>query len=170
MFEASSVIFAAAGVAVFVAAIAPRLLRNAPFSMPMVFLAAGMLSPVSILALTLLGLWILGLGLAAALLVAAVLAPRHCPEYRRHVPVRLVSALVRCGRAVENRHRPAAGLCHRQISRTALLLGPARKHQAGQSFRRVCGLGRHVPRLWADGDDGEEPSPGVSWLESAGQK
>lgn len=41
MFEATSIIFAAAGVAVFVAAILPKLLRNAPFSMPMVFLAAG---------------------------------------------------------------------------------------------------------------------------------
>lgn len=41
MFEAASIIFAAAGLAVFVAAIVPKLLRNAPFSMPMVFLAAG---------------------------------------------------------------------------------------------------------------------------------
>ncbi|MDQ1594526.1 MAG: sodium/hydrogen antiporter [Arthrobacter pascens] len=41
MFEAASIIFAAAGLAVFVAAILPKLLRNAPFSMPMVFLAAG---------------------------------------------------------------------------------------------------------------------------------
>lgn len=41
MFEAPSIIFVAAGVAVFVAAILPKLLRNAPFSMPMVFLAAG---------------------------------------------------------------------------------------------------------------------------------
>lgn len=42
MFEAPSILFAAAGAAVFVAAILPKLLRNAPFSMPMVFLGAGM--------------------------------------------------------------------------------------------------------------------------------
>ncbi len=42
MFEAPSILFAAAGAAVFVAAILPRVLRNAPFSMPMVFLGAGM--------------------------------------------------------------------------------------------------------------------------------
>lgn len=42
MFEAPSILFAAAGAAVFVAAILPRILRNAPFSMPMVFLGAGM--------------------------------------------------------------------------------------------------------------------------------
>ncbi|MBT2553161.1 sodium:proton antiporter [Arthrobacter sp. ISL-5] len=42
MFEPASIIFAAAGIAVFVAAILPKLLRNAPFSMPMVFLGAGM--------------------------------------------------------------------------------------------------------------------------------
>ncbi|MET4591070.1 cation:proton antiporter [Arthrobacter sp. 754] len=41
MLEATSIIFAAAGVAVFVAAILPKALRNAPFSMPMVFLGAG---------------------------------------------------------------------------------------------------------------------------------
>src|SRR5687768_18411509 len=41
MFEAASIIFAAAGLAVFIAAVLPKLLRNAPFSMPMVFLAAG---------------------------------------------------------------------------------------------------------------------------------
>jgi NhaP-type Na+/H+ or K+/H+ antiporter len=42
VFEPASIIFAAAGIAVFVAAILPKLLRNAPFSMPMVFLGAGM--------------------------------------------------------------------------------------------------------------------------------
>jgi len=42
MFEAPSILFAAAGAAVFVAAILPKLLRNAPFSMPMVFLGSGM--------------------------------------------------------------------------------------------------------------------------------
>ena len=42
MFEAPSILFAAAGAAVFVAAILPKVLRNAPFSMPMVFLGAGM--------------------------------------------------------------------------------------------------------------------------------
>ena len=42
MFEASSILFAAAGAAVFVAAILPKVLRNVPFSMPMVFLGAGM--------------------------------------------------------------------------------------------------------------------------------
>ena len=42
MFEPPSIIFAAAGIAVFVAAILPKLLRNAPLSMPMVFLGAGM--------------------------------------------------------------------------------------------------------------------------------
>jgi NhaP-type Na+/H+ or K+/H+ antiporter len=42
MFEAPSILYAAAGAAVFVAAILPKLLRNAPFSMPMVFLGAGM--------------------------------------------------------------------------------------------------------------------------------
>ncbi|MGM9472884.1 cation:proton antiporter [Pseudarthrobacter sp. YS3] len=41
MLEAPSIIFAAAGIAVFVAAILPKALRNAPFSMPMVFLGAG---------------------------------------------------------------------------------------------------------------------------------
>ena len=42
MFEAPSILFAAAGVAVFTAAVLPKLLRNMPFSMPMVFLGAGM--------------------------------------------------------------------------------------------------------------------------------
>ena len=42
MFEAPSILFAAAGAAVFVAAVLPKLLRNMPFSMPMVFLGAGM--------------------------------------------------------------------------------------------------------------------------------
>ena len=41
MFEAPSILFAAAGAAVFVAAILPKVLRKAPFSMPMVFLGAG---------------------------------------------------------------------------------------------------------------------------------
>ena len=41
MFEGASIMFAAAGVAVFVAAILPKALRNAPISMPMVFLGAG---------------------------------------------------------------------------------------------------------------------------------
>ncbi|GAB5078673.1 cation:proton antiporter [Arthrobacter sp. AD-310] len=44
MFEAPNILFAAAGVAVFVAAVLPKLLRNMPFSMPMVFLSAGMAS------------------------------------------------------------------------------------------------------------------------------
>lgn len=44
MFEVPSIIFAAAGIAVFVAAIAPKLLQNAPFSMPMVFLGSGLLA------------------------------------------------------------------------------------------------------------------------------
>ncbi|TKV28632.1 sodium:proton antiporter [Arthrobacter sp. NamB2] len=43
MFEAPSIIFAAAGLAVFAAALLPRLLMRAPVSMPMVFLAAGIL-------------------------------------------------------------------------------------------------------------------------------
>ncbi|WP_434992456.1 cation:proton antiporter [Arthrobacter sp. Ld5] len=43
MFEAPSVIYAAAGLAVFAAALLPRLLMRAPVSMPMVFLAAGIL-------------------------------------------------------------------------------------------------------------------------------
>ena len=42
MFEAPDILFAAAGVAVFVAAVLPKLLRNMPLSMPMVFLGAGM--------------------------------------------------------------------------------------------------------------------------------
>ncbi|TNB76267.1 sodium:proton antiporter [Arthrobacter sp. BB-1] len=42
MFEAPSILFAAAGAAVFVAAVLPKLLRDMPFSMPMVFLGAGM--------------------------------------------------------------------------------------------------------------------------------
>ena len=37
-------IFAAAGVAVFAAAVLPRLLRHVPVSMPMIFLGAGMLA------------------------------------------------------------------------------------------------------------------------------
>jgi sodium/hydrogen antiporter len=44
VFEAPSIVFTAAGVAVFAAAVLPKLLRNAPLSMPMVFLAAGMLA------------------------------------------------------------------------------------------------------------------------------
>ncbi|MGX9898770.1 cation:proton antiporter [Arthrobacter sp. SA17] len=44
MFEVPSIIFTAAGIAVFVAAIAPKLLQNAPFSMPMVFLGSGLLA------------------------------------------------------------------------------------------------------------------------------
>ncbi|MDQ0823009.1 NhaP-type Na+/H+ or K+/H+ antiporter [Arthrobacter sp. V4I6] len=44
MFEAPSIVFTAAGLAVFAAAVLPKLLRNAPLSMPMVFLAAGMLA------------------------------------------------------------------------------------------------------------------------------
>lgn len=44
VFEAPSIIFAAAGIAVFVAAIAPKLLQHAPFSMPMVFLGSGFLA------------------------------------------------------------------------------------------------------------------------------
>ena len=44
MFEAPSIVFTAAGMAVFAAAVLPKLLRNAPLSMPMVFLAAGMLA------------------------------------------------------------------------------------------------------------------------------
>ncbi|PPB47951.1 cation transporter [Arthrobacter pityocampae] len=43
MFEAPSVIYAAAGLAVFAAALLPRLLMRAPVSMPMVFLATGIL-------------------------------------------------------------------------------------------------------------------------------
>ncbi|MDI3331895.1 MAG: cation:proton antiporter [Micrococcus sp.] len=41
MFEPPSLVFVAAGVAVFAAAVLPRLLSRAPVSMPMVFLAAG---------------------------------------------------------------------------------------------------------------------------------
>ncbi|UZX01697.1 sodium:proton antiporter [Arthrobacter sp. CDRTa11] len=44
MFEAPSILFAAAGAAVFVAAILPKILLNVPFSMPMVFLGAGMVA------------------------------------------------------------------------------------------------------------------------------
>ncbi|WP_445155495.1 cation:proton antiporter [Arthrobacter sp. Hor0625] len=44
MFEGPSVAFVAAGIAVFVAAVLPKLLRNMPLSMPMVFLGAGMLA------------------------------------------------------------------------------------------------------------------------------
>jgi sodium/hydrogen antiporter len=43
LFEAPSILFAAAGIAVFTAAIFPKLLRDTPLSMPMVFLGAGML-------------------------------------------------------------------------------------------------------------------------------
>ena len=42
MFEPPSIVFATAGVAVFAAAVLPRLLRNVPVSMPLVFLGAGM--------------------------------------------------------------------------------------------------------------------------------
>ncbi len=42
MFEAPSLIFAAAGLAVFAAALLPRLLMRAPVSMPMVFLGTGL--------------------------------------------------------------------------------------------------------------------------------
>ena len=42
VFEAPNILFAAAGLAVFTAAVLPKLLRNMPFSMPMVFLGAGM--------------------------------------------------------------------------------------------------------------------------------
>ncbi len=41
MFEAPSLLYAAAGLAVFAAALLPRLLMRAPVSMPMVFLGAG---------------------------------------------------------------------------------------------------------------------------------
>jgi sodium/hydrogen antiporter len=44
VFEATSVIYTAMGLAVFAAALLPRLLQRAPVSMPMVFLAAGMLA------------------------------------------------------------------------------------------------------------------------------
>ncbi len=43
MFEPTSVVFTAAGLAVFAAALLPRLLMRAPISMPMVFLGAGVL-------------------------------------------------------------------------------------------------------------------------------
>jgi NhaP-type Na+/H+ or K+/H+ antiporter len=42
VFEAPNILFAAAGLAVFTAAVLPKLLRNMPLSMPMVFLGAGM--------------------------------------------------------------------------------------------------------------------------------
>ncbi|MDQ0870653.1 NhaP-type Na+/H+ or K+/H+ antiporter [Arthrobacter sp. V1I9] len=42
VFEAPNILFAAAGLAVFTAAVLPKLLRDMPFSMPMVFLGAGM--------------------------------------------------------------------------------------------------------------------------------
>jgi NhaP-type Na+/H+ or K+/H+ antiporter len=42
VFEAPNILFAAAGVAVFIAAVLPKLLRDMPLSMPMVFLGAGM--------------------------------------------------------------------------------------------------------------------------------
>ena len=41
MFEAPDILFAAAGLAVFIAAVLPKLLRDIPLSMPMVFLAPG---------------------------------------------------------------------------------------------------------------------------------
>ncbi len=44
VFEAPSFIYAAAGLAVFAAALLPRLLMRAPISMPMVFLGAGVLA------------------------------------------------------------------------------------------------------------------------------
>ena len=44
MFESPSILYAAAGVAVFAAAVLPRLLSRAPLSMPMVFLATGALA------------------------------------------------------------------------------------------------------------------------------
>jgi len=44
MFEGASLVYLAAGCAVFAAAVLPRLLRNLPLSMPMVFLGAGMLA------------------------------------------------------------------------------------------------------------------------------
>ncbi|AUI51389.1 cation:proton antiporter [Arthrobacter crystallopoietes] len=44
MFEAPSILFFEAGLAVFAAAILPKLLRNMPLSMPMVFLGAGILA------------------------------------------------------------------------------------------------------------------------------
>lgn len=43
MFEATSIIYAATGLAVFAAALLPRMLMRAPVSMPMVFLGAGIL-------------------------------------------------------------------------------------------------------------------------------
>jgi sodium/hydrogen antiporter len=44
MFETPGIVFTAAGAAVFAAALLPRLLGRAPVSMPMVFLAAGVLA------------------------------------------------------------------------------------------------------------------------------
>jgi sodium/hydrogen antiporter len=44
VFEAASIVYAAMGAAVLAAAVLPRLLRNVPVSMPMVFLGAGMLA------------------------------------------------------------------------------------------------------------------------------
>ncbi|NKX50257.1 sodium:proton antiporter [Arthrobacter deserti] len=44
MFEVPNLVYAAAGAAVFAAAVLPKLLRNAPISMPMVFLGAGLLA------------------------------------------------------------------------------------------------------------------------------
>jgi sodium/hydrogen antiporter len=44
VFEGASLVYLAAGLAVFAAAVLPRLLKNAPLSMPMVFLGAGMLA------------------------------------------------------------------------------------------------------------------------------
>lgn len=42
--EGPGIVYAAMGIAVFAAALLPRLLRNAPVSMPMVFLAAGLVA------------------------------------------------------------------------------------------------------------------------------
>ncbi|NQD86996.1 sodium:proton antiporter [Paenarthrobacter sp. CM16] len=44
MFEAPSILFLSAGFAVLAAAVLPKLLRNMPLSMPMVFLGSGMLA------------------------------------------------------------------------------------------------------------------------------
>ncbi|UWX98548.1 cation:proton antiporter [Arthrobacter zhaoxinii] len=44
MFDGPSLVFFAAGLAVFLAAVLPKLLRNVPVSMPMVFLGAGILA------------------------------------------------------------------------------------------------------------------------------
>ncbi|MCC9145275.1 MULTISPECIES: cation:proton antiporter [unclassified Arthrobacter] len=44
MFDGPSLVFSAAGLAVFLAAVLPKVLRNVPVSMPMVFLGAGILA------------------------------------------------------------------------------------------------------------------------------